>query len=304
MLLHPNDHPADSDLVQVDPDGVVTDIVPKNVARAGWHHNLVNAGVFVLDRAALGQLPVGQVRDLERHVLAPAVSRRQVYGYRSTEYVKDVGTPRRLDLVTRHVRSGVVAARCLRWPQKAVFLDRDGTLNKYVGLVSGPDQLTVTEDAYAALAALNDSEYLAIVVTNQPVVARGECSLHGLEEIHRKLETELGARSVFVDDLYYCPHHPDLGYPGENPLYKVDCSCRKPATGLVEQAARAYNIDLSASWFVGDTTVDVQTGRNAGTRTILLRSGVGGTDGKYRARADFVAGDLKEAIRIVLDGGA
>jgi histidinol-phosphate phosphatase family protein len=163
--------------------------------------------------------------------------------------------------------------------------------------------LTVTEDAYAALAALNDSDHLAIVVTNQPVVARGECSLHGLEEIHRKLATELGSRSVFVDDLYYCPHHPDLGYPGENPLYKMDCACRKLATGLVEQAAQAYHIDLSASWFIGDTTVDVQTGRNAGTRTILLRTGVGGADAKYPAAADFVAADLKEATKIVLDGG-
>lgn len=303
LLVHPNDHPADSDLIQLDADGVVTDIIPKNVARIGWYHNLVNAGVFALDRESVGSVRVGGFHDLERDVLALAIPRRQVYGYRSTEYVKDVGTPRRLELVARHVASGMVSARCLRRRQRAVFLDRDGTLNTYVGRVTEPDQLAVTEDAYAALAALNDSDYLAIVVTNQPVVARGECSPHDLEQIHRKLETTLGARSVFVDGLYHCPHHPDRGYPGENPLYKVDCTCRKPAIGLVEKAARAYHIDLSASWFIGDTTVDVQTGRNAGTRTILLRAGVGGADAKYPATADFVAGDLKEAIKIALDGG-
>ncbi|BCB76629.1 HAD-IIIA family hydrolase [Phytohabitans flavus] len=301
LLVHPNDHPADSDLVTLGPGGVVTDIVPKNVGRIGWHRNLVNAGVFVLERALLDGAPVGARRDLERDLLAPAIPRGEVYGYRSTEYVKDLGTPARLELVRRHAASGLVAARSLRRPQRAVFLDRDGTLNEHVGLVSEPGQLRVTEDAYAALAALNDSDRLSIVVTNQPVVARGHCSLAGLDEIHRKLETELGDRGVYVDDLFFCPHHPDAGFPGENPLYKVPCDCRKPGTALIEEAAERYHIDLSASWFIGDTTVDVQTGRNAGMRTILLRTGEAGTDAKHAVAADHTVDDLKAATKIVLD---
>ncbi|BCB91938.1 D,D-heptose 1,7-bisphosphate phosphatase [Phytohabitans suffuscus] len=159
----------------------------------------------------------------------------------------------------------------------------------------------MTEDAYAALAALNDSDRLTIVVTNQPVVARGLCSLAGLDEIHRKLETELGGRGVYLDDLFFCPHHPDAGFPGEDPLYKVPCACRKPGTALIEEAAGRYHIDLSASWFIGDTTVDVQTGRNAGTRTILLRTGEAGRDAKHAVAADHVVDDLKAAVKIVLD---
>ncbi|GAB3528370.1 HAD-IIIA family hydrolase [Phytohabitans suffuscus] len=301
LLVHPNDHPADSDLVALGPGGVVTDIVPKNVGRIGWHRNLVNAGVFVLERALLDGVPAGGRRDLERDLLAPAIPHGGVYGYRTTEYVKDLGTPARLELVRRHAESGLVAARSLRRPQRAVFLDRDGTLNEHVGLVSEPDELKVTEDAYAALAALNDSDRLTIVVTNQPVVARGLCSLAGLDEIHRKLETELGGRGVYLDDLFFCPHHPDAGFPGEDPLYKVPCACRKPGTALIEEAAGRYHIDLSASWFIGDTTVDVQTGRNAGTRTILLRTGEAGRDAKHAVAADHVVDDLKAAVKIVLD---
>lgn len=300
LLVHPNDHPGDSDLIVVDDDGVVTTIVPKGSGRIGWHHNLVNAGVFVVDRELFADLPRGRFLDLERDVLAPQVARRQIRGYRSSEYAKDVGTARRYEAARRHEATGLVAARSLRHRQRAVFLDRDGTLNRHVGLVSEPDQLEVTEQAFSALAALNESPYLAIVITNQPVVARNLCSVDGLDEIHRKLDTVLGAHGVFVDDLYYCPHHPDRGYLGENPEYKVACGCRKPATALIERAARQYRINVSESWFVGDTTSDVQTGHNAGTRTILLRTGEGGRDARYQVLADLVANDLTTAVSSLL----
>lgn len=299
LFVHPNDHPADSNLVDVGRDGVVQGISRKGQPRSGWYRNCVNAGVFVFDQSLVRGLPGGML-DLERGVIAPKIQQRLVYGYRSTEYAKDMGTPHRYELVTRHVASGVVAARSLRNKQKAVFLDRDGTINHHVGLVSTPDQIQVQEEVFEALARLNGSEYLSILVTNQPVVARNLCSIDELEEIHRKLETVLGERNVYLDDLYYCPHHPDRGYPEENIAYKITCECRKPRIGLVEQAARQYNIDLSESYFVGDTTVDVQTGRNAGTRTILLSTGEGGRDAKYDVLPDFKAADLLDATEIVL----
>lgn len=303
LLVHPNDHPADSDLVDLDGDGVVRGFLRKNEPRDTWYHNLVNAGVFVFDRVVFDFGAVDHrpgKADLERDVVLPAIDAGAVRGYRSTEYVKDMGTPHRYHRVTEHVRTGVVAAKCLRDKQKAVFLDRDGTLNRHAGLVSSPDQLEVVDEAFDALAALNSSEYLSIVITNQPVVARNLCTLDGLGEIHRKLETVLGERGVYLDDLYFCPHHPDRGYPEENVEYKIACSCRKPSTGMLSQAVEDHNIDLSASYFIGDTTVDVQTGLNAGLRTILLSTGEGGLDGKYDAVPDFHAADLVAATKIVL----
>jgi D,D-heptose 1,7-bisphosphate phosphatase len=300
VLVHPNDHPADSDLVVLGPGDVVLRLVPKNEPRRGWFRNLVSAGVLACDPGLLAHLRPGRVADLERDVLGPAIRRGEAYGYRTTEYVKDMGTPARHALVSEHAARGVVARRNLARSQKAVFLDRDGTVNEHVGLLSRPADLRVPDQVYASLAALNSSEYLAIVVTNQPVVARNLCTMDGLELIHRRLDALLGERNVYLDDLYYCPHHPDSGYPEENPAYKVNCDCRKPKTGLIRKAAQDYNLDLSESYLVGDTTVDVQTGRNAALRTVLLATGERGADRKHDVAPDFHASDLASAVDLIL----
>ena len=148
-----------------------------------------------------------------------------------------------------------------------------------------------------AIKKMNESGYLTIVVTNQPVVARGLCQIEDVERIHRKMETLLGQEGVYLDDICYCPHHPDKGYPEENPAYKIPCHCRKPDIGMLEDCVRKYNIDLAASWVVGDTTVDIQTGKNAGTKTALVLTGDAGKDGKYHVQPDLVARDLLEAIK-------
>jgi histidinol-phosphate phosphatase family protein len=300
LVVHPNDHPYDSDLVMLDRSGTVRRIVRKNEPRDRPYGNCVNAGICVLDRSALEGLRAGAVYDLERDVIEPAVERGEVHGYRTTEYVRDMGTPQRHAQVTRHVVSGLVAGRNLTRKQRAIFLDRDGTINEFAGLVSRPEQLRIYDDAYAALGAINDSGFLAIVISNQPVVARNLCSLDELEEINRRLETMLGEQRVYVDDLLCCPHHPDRGFPEENPDYKVACACRKPGTALVDWAVQAYHIDRSASYFVGDSTTDVQTGRNARLRTVLLSTGQAGRDGKYDTQADLYADCLSAAVRAIL----
>lgn len=300
LVAHPNSHPYDSDLVVLDSSAAVRQILRKNEPRDRSYGNCVNAGICILDQSALDGLRAGGVYDLERDVIGPAVEEGSAYGYRTTEYIKDMGTPERYAQVTRHVASGQVAARNLTRKQRAIFLDRDGTLNEYVGLVSDPAQLHIPSEVYAALAAINESGFLAIVASNQPVVARNLCSIDGLGEINRQLETMLGERHVYVDDLMCCPHHPDRGFVGENPEYKVACACRKPGTALVDRAVEAYNIDRSASYFVGDTTTDIQTGRNAGLRTVLLGTGQAGRDGNYDACPDLRAANLYDAALAIL----
>jgi len=260
----------------------------------------VSAGVLVLDRKAVAGLPTDRLLDLEEDVLLPVLRAGQLHGYRTTEYVKDMGTPSRLAQVERDVLSGVVERRNLSQAQKAVFLDRDGTINDHVGLLVRPEELRIRAEVYGALNMLNRSEYLAIVVSNQSVVARNLCSLDDLDDIHRRLETMLGEQHVYLDDLYFCPHHEHAGFPEENKAYKVVCSCRKPKTGLIDQAVHRYGIDLADSYLVGDTTVDVQTGKNAGLRTILLATGEGGRDGKYSVQPDATADTLLDAVEQVL----
>lgn len=121
-----------------------------------------------------------------------------------------------------------------------------------------------------AIKKINASGYLAIVVTNQPVIARGEVTFQELEEIHNKMETLLGKEGAYLDAIYYCPHHPHKGYEGERPELKIECDCRKPKPGMLLKAAEDYNIDLSQSWMIGDGENDVKAGINAGCKTVLL----------------------------------
>jgi D,D-heptose 1,7-bisphosphate phosphatase len=300
IVVHPNDHPADSDVVVIDRSGVVREVLRKNLPRSHPYFNRVSAGVMVLDRAVTNLLPSNRPLDLEDDVLLPAMRDGLLRGYRTSEYVKDMGTPVRLAQVERDVLNGIVERRNRSRAQKAVFLDRDGTINDHVGLLVRPEQLRVPAEVYDALRLLNRSDYLAIVVSNQPVVARNLCTLEELDEIHRRLETMLGEHHVYLDGLYFCPHHEHAGFPGENKAYKIVCGCRKPKTGMIEDAVREYRIDLAASYLVGDTTVDVQTGKNAGVRTILLATGEGGRDGKYAAAPDATADNLLVAVEQVL----
>ena len=208
--------------------------------------------------------------DLDRQLLKPLAADGKIFCYDSPEYVKDMGTPDRYHSVCEDYVSGRVEAKNLQNKQKAVFLDRDGTLNKYVGFLNNIEDLDLIHGVAGAVAKINKSGYLAILVTNQPVVARGEVSIDELEEIHNKLETLLGKEGAYLDGIYYCPHHPHRGYKGERPEFKIDCECRKPKPGMLLKAARDFNIDMSASWMVGDSQNDVLAGINAGCNTALI----------------------------------
>ena len=125
---------------------------------------------------------------------------------------------------------------------------------------------------------INASGYLAIVVTNQPVIARGEVSYEKLKEIHNKMETMLGYDGAYLDGIYFCPHHPHKGYEGEVPELKIECECRKPKPGMLLKAAGDFHIDLSRSWVIGDSENDILAGKAAGCRTVLIGEGTAGQD--------------------------
>lgn len=302
LFIHPNTHPFDSDLVECGPDGRVLRFDSKHNVRDGWYHNCVNAGFYLLDRSVCAQVSPERKLDLEKELFPELMGREgEVYGYRSPEYIKDVGTVERIRAAERDLESGLVAGRCLLRRQRAIFLDRDGTVNRKNGLICREEQLELEPSAVEAIRAINASGYLAILVTNQPVVARGLCQVEDVERIHRKLETLLGREGVYLDDIRFCPHHPDKGYPEENPAYKIPCRCRKPDIGMLADCADAYHIDLENSWMVGDTTVDLQTGKNAGTHRALVQTGDAGKDGKYNAEPEVVGKDLLDAIQRILE---
>lgn len=300
LYVHPNTHPYDSDIVIVDAKNQVLRIESKNSKRDFFYHNIVNAGVYCINPELLNDFSEPIKTDLEKDLLVPQVAKGKVYAYKSTEYVKDMGTPDRLQVVSADIKNGVVLSRSLRNKQKAIFFDRDGTINVFRGFLKRAEDFDLYPDVIEAIQKVNNSDYLAIVVTNQPVIARGDCSFNELEQIHMKMETLLGESGAYLDDVFFCPHHPDKGFVGEVPELKVECDCRKPKIGMLLEAAKKYNIDLDESWCIGDSTVDIQTGKNANMRTVLVKTGMAGKDYKYNVEPDVVADNLSEAVSKIL----
>jgi D,D-heptose 1,7-bisphosphate phosphatase len=255
ILTHPNDHPFDSSLVEIESDGRVSGWFAKE-DHSGWHRNSVNAGIHMISPALLETLAAPTFTDLDRDVLKPLIDGGGLFAYSSSEYVKDMGTPQRIAEVEADLLSGLVESRNLANPQRAVFLDRDGTINREDGFITRPEQIELIDGMAGYIRQVNHSGALAIVVTNQPVIARGDVTWPELYEIEGKLETLLGEQGAYVDATFICPHHPDSGFPGERPEYKIVCDCRKPKPGLLLQAAARYNIDLDASVMIGDDERD------------------------------------------------
>jgi len=304
LFTHPNSHPYDSGLLIADGDGTALKWLAKEDQRPQWYRNRVNAGLHVispkaLDMSGIDADSVGTEKDgktvkvdLDRQILKPLCGTGKMFCYDSPEYVKDMGTPDRYAAVCADFKNGVVQAKNLRSKQRAIFLDRDGTLNKYVGFLRNTDEFELVSGAAEAVKLINASGCLAIVATNQPVIARGEVTFDELAEIHNKMETLLGHEGAYLDGIYFCPHHPHKGYEGEVPELKIECECRKPKAGMLLKAAEDFNIDLSQSWMIGDGENDILAGKAAGCRTALI--------GNESFGQDITAEILTEAVKLIL----
>lgn len=301
LFTHPNSHPYDSGVLIADENGAVESWLAKEDDRPQWYRNRVNAGLHVInpvvldiagiDKNLVGTEVGGKIVkvDLDRQILKPLCGTGKMFCYDSPEYVKDMGTPDRYAAVCEDYKRGRVQAKNLKQKQKAVFLDRDGTINRYVGFLRNIDDFELLPGVVEAIKAINASGFLAIVVTNQPVIARGEVTYDQLQEIHNKMETLLGAEGAYLDAIYFCPHHPHKGYEGEIPELKIECDCRKPKPGMLLKAAEDFNIDLSLSWMIGDGENDVKAGKAAGCKTGLIGSDEFGQDVSLTSLQEFIS---------------
>lgn len=307
LFTHPNSHPYDSGLIIDDIQGSVLSWLAKEDVRPKWYKNRVNAGLHIIEPEVLDGLDVDLTKlgkmdettgkplkiDLDRQLLKPLAGTGKLFCYHSPEYVKDMGTPERYETVSEDFTAGRVQAKNLKNKQKAIFLDRDGTINKYVGFLRNIDDFELLDGVVEAIQKINASGYLAVVVTNQPVIARGEVSTQELTEIHNKMETLLGLQGAYLDAIYYCPHHPHKGYDGEIPELKIDCECRKPRPGMLLNAAKDLNIDLTQSWMVGDSENDIQAGSAAGCYTCFI--------GNQECGQTVSSASLLKAVQTIFD---
>jgi D,D-heptose 1,7-bisphosphate phosphatase len=301
LVSHANEHPYDSSILITETlppsesGGMPRDTcrviqwLTKEDSRI-WVKNRVNAGIEVIspelllaahawilttdeDRKAPGGGEEDLKLDLDRDILKPQISSGRIYAYNTPEYIKDMGTPDRYYTTEADIKSGLITQRNLKHSQKAIFLARDGTLNRDVGFITRAEQLELLPGAAEAVRKINKSGYLAILVTNQPVIARGDCTFEELAIIHNRLETLLGIEGAFLDAIYFCPHYPEKGFLGGCPGYKCACSCRKPSPGMLLKAANDFNIELSTSFMIGNSRSDMEAGENAGCIPVMIRPG-------------------------------
>lgn len=301
LFAHPNDHPHDSDLVEVDRKWRVTAVHPYPHPEGSEYRNLVNAALYVMRRDLLtGSWPDG-VMDIAKHAIPRWLQERKaVFAYRGDGYIKDMGTPERLAKVERDLQNGAVSRKSGRTPRMAVFLDRDGTLNVEKGHLTRPDDLELFPGTAGAIRQLNRAGIPVIVITNQPVIARGEADFADVDAIHRRLENLLAKDGAFLDAIFYCPHHPDKGFKGERPELKIKCDCRKPAPSLIDQACALFHIDRANSWFIGDHDRDLECAANAGLQSVLVQTGPTTGRVKCNAQPAFTAPDVAAAIGEIL----
>lgn len=298
LVIHPNDHPYDSDLLDIDEDGFIKGFYPTPRDNKNYYRNLVNAAVYVLSKRIFSFIEFGKFMDFGKELFPKLLSMKEkIAGYRTSEYIKDVGTKKRLEEVKSDYESGKVAGWNRIFKRKAVFLDRDGVINEEVNLLHRIEDFKLIPRTAEAIRELNKSGYLAVVVTNQPVIAKNLCTLEELNEIHKKMETLIGEKGAYLDGIYFCPHHPESGYPGENPLYKIRCRCRKPDVGLLKKAIKELNIEIKGSYMIGDSERDIICGKRMGLTTVALRTGYGAKSSKVEA--DYIFEDLWEAVNFI-----
>lgn len=298
LFVHPNSHPFDSDIIICDSNNKVKKYLSKDGKREEYYTNLVNAGIFIFSNKIFKYILQPKKIHLDREIIIEMIENSEnIIAYKSTEYVKDIGTLERYEIVNNDYKNKITHNRNLSNKQKCIFLDRDGTINKYVGFLTDINKMELLDRVSTAIKDINNSEYLCIVITNQPIIARGESSVGNLDLINKKMETLLGFDGAYINDLFYCPHHPHSGYDGEIKELKINCSCRKPNTGMIDEAIKKYNIDPQSSYIIGDSTLDIQLGKNTNIKTVLVNTGEAGKDSKYDVIPDIKATDLYDAIQ-------
>jgi len=276
LFIHPNDHPYDSDLVVL-VGNYVKKVLPKPHNPNHILRNFANAALYILDKKIFSSSLEFDNKDLGRDIF-PFLPEKSFAAYLSSEYIKDIGTIDRLNDALRVYKSGLPNRKNLNYKQKAVFFDRDGIINFERKPFVNLSNFKIYNDLIPFLKVLRKKEYLLFIVTNQPVIAKGFLSLDELDKIHFKLEKGLIKEKLYFDEIKFCPHHPEKGFPGELPEYKIACNCRKPDTGMISSLVSHYNIDVENSFLIGDRYTDIKAGNDSGLNTILIRRGLAGND--------------------------
>ena len=301
LLVHPNNHPNDSDLIELNKDTTIKQFHAKPHNEWEYFHNCVNAALYILSPEVFKYIPLDESSDFWKNIFPKIIENGEILRwYKTHEYIKDMGTPERLKQVEWDITSWKVGRLNVSNKQKAIFLDRDWVINREVDNLHNIDDLEILPWVSEWLSTINNSEYLSLVVTNQPMIAKWMITENELDNIHKKMESILWKEGAYVDDIFYCPHHPDKWFEWEILELKINCNCRKPNTWMIDQAVKKYNIDTTKSFIIWDSTRDIQTWKNDLLKTILVRTWYAWDDWKYNVEPDFIFENLKFASDFIV----
>ena len=296
LLYHPSNHPSDSDLLALNENQEIIGFFQKP-RLTGNYRNQANSGVYAFRLEVVKKSKQmlkennSKKLDLDRELIPYLLDKgSRVKAVRNLGFVRDCGTRERLKFVSENwneVQNSITT-------RPAVFIDRDGTLNHLNGFITHPDQLRLVDDAGFFVASINAMGFWVIVITNQPVIARGEVTRLELDQIHAKIESEVAEAGGRIDDFFYCPHHPEKGFPGERLELKMVCACRKPEPALIQKAQEIFPINMAKSWMIGDTWRDIELAQRVGIRSVLI-----GELKKGMNEKQLVASNLLAALRII-----
>lgn len=299
IVVHPNDHPQTSDLVVTDEENHVLRVVPRGRRDSDNYRNRVFGSVYVLSRRVFDFIDPDGKQDLNEDIFPRMIGGgATVLAYNTPEYLKDVGTVDRLAQVERDFARGLVERMHWSNTRPAVFFDRDGVLVDDAGPdgIIDPDDVRLLPGVAEAVRSVNDAGLLAVVVTNQPGIAKGFLSMDDLNQIHGRLDMTLGEAGAWLDRIFYCPHHPETGFSGEQPEYKTACDCRKPSPGMLLRAAEALPLDLPRSVLIGDSARDIGAAHAAGIAAYGVRTGHGCHDCTGALAPDAVFDSVLDAV--------
>jgi mannose-1-phosphate guanylyltransferase/phosphomannomutase len=297
LFVHPNSHPYDSDLVVKDSNSKLIRIIKKPHKIGLVYNNLVMMGVFLISKELLYSLKNKKDKKLDftkDFIISLLKKKKKIFCYETREYCKDMGTPDRYNDTLKDYKESKPSIFNYQKKLPAIFLDRDGVINKDLGPFKYSDPLDIYKDVFLALKLINKSNYLSVLITNQPHVAKGFITMKYLSNSFKKLETKLGDNKIYLDKIYFCPHYPVSGFKGEIKKLKINCKCRKPKIGLLLSAKKDLNIDMNKSYFIGNSEVDYNTALNAGVKSIIIRNKLFNIKGAIKKK------NLLQAVRQIL----
>ena len=270
LLVHPNDHPFDSDLLEVNDKNKLIKLHNKPHKKKNIG-NLCSSGIFIISKKILKFIKPNEFQDLTIDILPKLLRKKtNIYAYNTREYVKDVGTPERIYLAKKQMKTKKFINGNISKKLPAIFLDRDGVINREDPKKHYQNPMEIYKGAVSAVKKINDNNFLSVLVTNQPAVAKGVISLDKLKEDHKKLEYHFGLKGAYFDRIYFCPYHPERGFRGEIKKFKKESSWRKPNNGMFLQAIKDLNIDIKKSYMIGNSSADYLAARKSGIKFLLV----------------------------------